>query len=289
MLLADDRSAFHLGDIKQTLATITPSDLQPWLDISQDYVTLNSSGAGSWPLLVPFLRGLSGGAGYVVTGYTPGVTTVLQMDSTDSATKAFVIALTEDNLFHGDNTANYLNYKTITVSSPFGIDLVAGDYAIVNINPIAYTIEIDVTTAGPGIAGTVDHYPFRISGSTTTARWFRITDASLTTPGGNYGAIPFFRFRDRIHSHYHPDAGHLHAHQEQGAFVSSFSYAINMAGAIFPTIGAREYGSVVVGSADIRDPSNSLTAGVEAIRQGANTRGRQAAVRHYLYGEVYQP
>jgi hypothetical protein len=281
MVLADNRAAFQLGDIKSTIATITPTDLTPWLDISVDYVTLNASGAGSWPLLVPHLRGLSGGTGYVVNGYAPGVSTVLQMDSGDPATAAFVLALYEDNLYHGGNVENYANYKTITVSTAFGTDIPVGEYNILDIDPIAYTIEIDASTSGPSALGTIDHYPFRIKSSTTTARWFKVNDSVLATSSTETPLL--YRVRDRSQKHKHLDNGHIH-----GGVYAALALALGtIIGALFGVTGsptANTYG----GAADIGEAVDSGT-GAGTPRTGNTTRARGFAVNKYIYGVIYQP
>lgn len=280
MTLADNRAAFQIGDIKSSLSAISPSDSTPWLNIAFNYPTLNASGAGSWPLLVPYLRGLSGGTGYVVNGYAPGVSTILQMDSGDPATAAFVLALYEDNLYHGGNVENYTNYKTITVSTAFGTDIPVGEYNILDIDPIAYTIEIDISTSGPSAFGTIDHYPFRIKSSTTTARWFKVDDSVLMTSSSE--TIPFFRVRDRTQKHKHFDSGHAH-----GGIPIVGSPAIGTSlGALFGVLGfltnsASSY-------ADLTEAVDSGT-GAGTPRTGNTTRGRGFAVNKYLYGSVYQP
>jgi len=273
-------SAIRVGMIMSSLEVITPSADAPWLDISQDHLSLAASGAGSWPILVPFLRTLSGGSGYVVTGYTSGVSTVLQMDSGDAATAAFVLALYEDNLYHGDGVENYTNYKTITIATAFG-DIVAGDYNIVDIDPVLFRIEIDAATAGPSAPGTIDHYPFRIKSSSTTARWFRVTDSVVTTSGSEY--IPAFRARDRIQIHKHTDTGHSH-----GILGFYVVYVSNSPwpGSVYAYVGDGG-GNTGASAAAITDPVTTLTPGFDAIRYGNTTRTRLLATRAYMFGGVF--
>ena len=280
MELADNRAVFQVGDVKNSLAVITPTDLTPWLNISSDYVTLD---VVNWSLLVPFLRGL-GSTGYVVTGYTPGVSTVLQMDSGNAATAAFVLALYEDNLYHGSGVENYANYKTLTVAVAFGVDIPIGEYNILDIDPIAYTITIDASTVGPTAAGNVNHHPFRIKASSTTARWFRVTDSVIVTAGGS-DHIPMFRLRDRIQIHKHNDTGHSHG--ILGFYVAYVS-ASPWVGSVFAYVGDGG-GSTGGSSAAITDPISTLAPGFDAVRYGNTTRARSLVGYKYMYGGVYTP
>lgn len=149
-------------------------------------ITLDAANA---PDAVPLLRaikmvfkdGLAGElAALSVTNWAiaTNVATLTFTNNTD--TIAALAALGEDQAVHG----SYTNWRSITLASAIG-SITAGDYAITNVNPSARTISFNFTAAnGSGaVPASAEFFPFRIPGSTTTARIF--TGRGLTLHGAN--------------------------------------------------------------------------------------------------------
>lgn len=274
MTFADKRAAFKLGDFKDSLSIITPSDNEPWLDINQNYTVL----AANWPDLAPFLRSLFGTVGsttnFSVTVQNSSPSTDLTFSAGDGA--AFVLALAEEQLFHG----SFANFRTITLLSAIGT-LPAGDYPITAINTITNKVTITTPSASGG-TGNVRYYPFRIDSatSTTSARWYKIDDAVLKTVGGDI--IPYFRFRDRDQGHTHTDAGHAHSSNAIGGYATGLGGA-NRDG--FGTFLVGDAATISNGSASLGGQTVYSSYGTPRI--GTTTRERGMAVYKYLFGNTY--
>jgi hypothetical protein len=111
--------------------------------------------AANYPLLVPFLRALKAKAG----GVTDFSVTVSGSEVTfpnDAAGLAMIAAITEDKEFHG----SFTDYRSINVNGT--------DYPIAGITPASRIVTVTGTPTTGAQTGII--YPYRISGSTTTAR-----------------------------------------------------------------------------------------------------------------------
>lgn len=118
-----------------------------------------------------------------------------------TAENKLLAALAEENLVHG----GYTNWMTVTLGAAIG-DITAGDYAITGISTVARTITFAFTAGDNSGAGTftVNFYPHRIAGSTTTARLFEVSGRTIVSQGEAAGeCIAGFRRRDRHQLHRH--------------------------------------------------------------------------------------
>jgi hypothetical protein len=174
-------------------------------------ITLNVTNA---PDAVPYLRarkmifkdGLSGElAALSVTNWAinANVATLTFANTTD--TIAAIAALGEDQILHG----SYTNWRTITLANAIG-PITAGDYALTNVNPSARTMAFAFNSGNDSgaVSASAEFYPFRIPGSTTTARVF--SARGLTMHGANddnrYFVAGCLRRRGFFQGHWH-DAG----------------------------------------------------------------------------------
>lgn len=178
--LLDRRApAAYTGDLDAYFPAVCLTDID-------SQITLNATNA---PDAVPYLRarkmifedGLSGElAALSVTNWAinANVATLTFANNTD--TIAALAALGEDQAVHG----SYTNWRSITLDNAIG-NITAGDYAITNVNPSARTISFAFTAANASgaVSASAEFYPFRIPGSTTTARIF--TGRGLTLHGAN--------------------------------------------------------------------------------------------------------
>jgi hypothetical protein len=151
--------------------------------------------AANYPQLVTALRGeklsVSGVSSWSCTVSGSTVT----FPSTTPAAQ-LLADLYEDAKVHGGGgeTASYTNWLTLNIGGT--------DYAITGIVPLSYT----VTVSGSPATGsqTVMCYPFRIAGSSTTARLRKTSGRSLVSGGDDDGeCIQGLRRRDRGQSHRH--------------------------------------------------------------------------------------
>ncbi len=166
--------------------------------------------AANWPDLVPDLRALRAtynegiaGAKYAfdVTNWAivSNVATLTFADQT--AEKAVLSVLGEDNLVHGD----YASWRSITLPDAIG-DITAGEYALTDVDPAARTVSFAFTAGNNSGAGAfvVSFYQHRIPGSGTTARVFERPGGVMVAANDADGeCIAGMRRRDRGQGHYH--------------------------------------------------------------------------------------
>lgn len=175
------------------------------------YLDISST---NWPLLVPYLRslqlkykdGLPGeAANFLVTGITKSATGIVELAFTGGS-EVLCKALYEDYIING----TYTNYRSITLNQDIFSDgdlVVAGTYPITNINPIG-TISFDSGVPGTAtsfdLGITISMYPYRISGSSTTARIFSLKGLTLHGQGDeNEYFFNAIRRRGYFQSHFH--------------------------------------------------------------------------------------
>ncbi len=179
-----------LGEPVFNLAELSPSDDFPAVrvdDANRDIAVAN------WPDLVPFLRSLS----VKVDGYSGHNGTVAGSVFTLSAIQyddRFLAALAEDVLVHG----GYSGWLCINIGGT--------DYAITNVNAGARTITVTGTPPAGAQIGTV--FPYRIAGSSTTARLRRMSARALVGTEAEAGDstaehLAGMRRRDRGQGHLH--------------------------------------------------------------------------------------
>lgn len=100
----------------------------------------------------------------------------------------FMAAIAEEQIVHG----SYVNFRCVTLNG--------NDYAITNVN----TVTPSLTVGSPPADGayTLEYYPSRIPGSTSSARTFKDTGRSLMSLDG-VALVPGTRRRDRMQGHGH--------------------------------------------------------------------------------------
>lgn len=147
--------------------------------------------SANYPPLVPILRAIktqiySGSAW--ITDHTVTVAASVLTGSGTAWTR-LLAALAEDYLVHG---STYSAWRSINVA---GVD-----FTITNVNTGAGTITVSGTpTSG---SQTAIIYPYRITGSTSTARVFADSGRALMSADGNL-RVNGFRRRHHAQGHYH--------------------------------------------------------------------------------------
>ncbi len=192
-------SAFDISDPKSFFGGICLNTISGYKDISET----------NHPDLVPFLRaealsyktGRTGAVSeFEITAWEIASNVATLTFADNNAENAILAALAEDNLVHD----SYSGWRPISFSSVIG-DIAAGDYAISDIDPSTRTISF--AYAGDDNSGTgsytVAFYPYRIPGSTTTARLFECSDRTLISEASDGSAISGLRHRDFFQGHEH--------------------------------------------------------------------------------------
>lgn len=131
----------------------------------------------AWPDFVPLLRAkkikyLEGKSGEVSSWTATVSGSVVTMPNNASA-NAVLASFAKDVVVHG----SYTSWITLTIGGT--------EYAITNIN--LTTREITVTGTPSSGSQTVEFYPHRISGSTTTARLFEASGKTLISANDSAG------------------------------------------------------------------------------------------------------
>jgi hypothetical protein len=239
-------------------------------------ITLNAANA---PDAVPLLRaikmifkdGLSGElAALSVTNWsiTSNVATLTFANNTD--TIAALAALGEDQAVHG----SYTNWRSITLANAIG-SITAGDYAITNVNPSARTISFNFTAAnGSGaVSASAEFFPFRIPGSTATARIF--TGRGLTMHGANDAGGYFVSGGLRRR-------GYLQGHRHLGAAATSGSGgSLGLPLAVAGSSGLATYGpGGTYNSASVLNVAEDTNG---AVRSSNETHGPALTVHLYMH------
>jgi hypothetical protein len=136
----------------------------------------------NYPLLVPFLRGLKAKAG----GVTDFSVTVSGSDvefPNNAAGLAMIAALVEDEAFHG----SFTDYRSININGT--------DYPIAGYTPASRIVTVTGTPTTGAQTGII--YPYRISGSTTTARLCK-ADGIVLASDNTTERVSGLRTRDRL-------------------------------------------------------------------------------------------
>lgn len=187
-----------------------PDASNPWFALSNADAVLD---AANWPDLVPYWRAKklkympgtgSEKSAFDVTHYTRASNVVTITLANTTAELAILAALAEENLVHGSFSSWIPLYLPVALGSN---DVPIGDYAITAIDAIARTISfshIGSNIGSTAVSRTVEFYPHRISGSTTTCRHYQIRGRTFVSPNDSDGeVIPGLRRRDRGQGHWH--------------------------------------------------------------------------------------
>lgn len=237
----------------------------PALRVDQDYTLAVTN----WPWLVDFLRAFKlehgGQSTFSVTGWAVAANVV---------TLTFANLTIENQVLAGlDEDRNYRSeLRTVTVPA-LGSSVPAGTYVVTALNKAARTLTFSYTTANAsGGAVAVEFHLNRIAGSTTTARWYKMTGASLMTPGDGNGIFILGLCR----------RGHFQGHRM--GILSDNGFAMIGSG-----YGRGTYGT----TSDIDShptTGDPVTDGVNGTpRTSPETHGPEMTVIHYLWGRRYLP
>lgn len=195
----------RVGKIEWFDDYFTPGENAPWLILSSPDAVL---AVANWPLLVPYYRAKKlkylPGTGsekstFDVTHYARASNIVTITLANTAPELALIAALAEENLVHG----SFSGWASIYLPADLGsADVPAGDYAITALDAGARTISFSHTGSNVGTTAqtkTVELYPHRIPGSTTTARHYQIKGRTLVSTNDDDGeVIAGLRRRDRL-------------------------------------------------------------------------------------------
>lgn len=228
---------------------------------------ISASGAGSYPLLVPILRAQKAKAWSGSAYVTDHTVTVSSSTLTGSGTAwdYLLDILAEEQLADvAAGKSAYTNWRCINVAGT--------DYVITNVNRAAHTITVSGTPTSGSQTAIV--YPYRIAGSTTTARIFKDSGRATMTPDGiTYGGG--MRRRDRLQGHYHD----LYYYDDVTNLASTGATAVSR------ILGASA-SSVKATSLDkIRAPITDGTNGTP--RTGPTTDPAASIVYRYMWAGTY--
>jgi hypothetical protein len=169
-------------------------------NINQDIAVAN------WPLLVPKARSKA----ISVLGVTDHAVTVAAAVITfgiSAETNAILALLVNDgivtNYINTGEIANFLNGAVFNVAgAQRTITISAVDYTVVGVDAVARTVTVSVNP--PAGAQNLSVFPYRIAGSTTTARFLRIAGFVGVAAGDAGGeVVGGFRKMDRGQGHKH--------------------------------------------------------------------------------------
>jgi len=199
-----------IGKIEWFDQYFAPDANNPWLALTDTDKVLN---AANWPDLVPYYRAKKlkymPGAGseksaFDITHYarTSNVVTITLANTAPEL--ALLAALAEENLVHGSFSGWIPFYLVAALGAG---DVPIGDYAITALDPALRTISfahVGANVATTAATTTIEIYPHRIPGSTTTARHYQISGRTLVSTNDADGeVIAGLRRRDRIQGHRH--------------------------------------------------------------------------------------
>lgn len=213
--------------------------------------------AANYPLLVPFLRGLKAKAGGV-TDFSVSVSGSNVTFPNDMAGLAMIAALAEDKEFHG----SFTDYRAINVNGT--------DYPIAGITAGSRIVTVTGTPTTGAQTGII--YPYRISGSTTTARLCK-ADGLVLASDNTTERVAGLRTRDRMQGHFHVPYG-----SDAGFWDYVTSGANNATGGVILSLLNRTTTGVPV-----TDGTNGTP------RTGLTTRERSLGGYLYMWARSYVP
>jgi hypothetical protein len=232
--------------------------------------------ASHYPLLVPALRGIKASA-LGVTDFSVTVSGSVITFLDNSAANAMLSALYEDAIVSGwlnageDPGEDVADFST--ASTRRSVNVAGTDYAITAINKATRQVTVSGTPASGTQTACV--YPYRVAGSSTTARLLKLTGFVPAGAGDADGElISGLRRMDRIRTHAHTvvvDSGTA-ASSGQNDFVRDSQ--INR---LLQTH---------VGNAKA---TTMLASGGNRNRDGKTTDPRSVAINIYTWAQVYVP
>lgn len=185
------RPVLALDDIDHTI------DIADWPDIEGE------------PGLVTWARAYKGAynrgqasekTDFSVTNWAIASNVVTLTFANATEEKAMLAALSEASAFMGSGYPG-----TITIPVTFG-NVTAGDYAITSVDAVARTVTFALTAANGSGAGTwtVNFYPFRIAGSSTTAKLLKGQGVALMSANDSDSMhIGGYQRRSYLQGHLH--------------------------------------------------------------------------------------
>jgi len=228
----------------------------------------------NWPLLVPKARSKF----ISVLGRTDHAFTaagaVITLTTVDATTNAFLALIVNDaivtNYLDTGEPANFLNGATYAVApAQRCVTIAAVDYTIIGVNAVARQITVSVN---PPAAGNLSLSPYRITGSTTKARFLRIAGFVGVAAGDAGGeVIGGFRKMDRAQNHIH----------------TARFYTAGPAGTGFDFPGVTSFSTTPVNAGTISSPATDTING--ATRLGKTTDPRTAGQYAYTWGGKFLP
>ena len=248
-----------VGSIIQAMGALTPS---AWAGDPDAYEPIYDIQAGgtinetNYPDFVPWLRSqlVRVGSTTSFTGSASGSIITLNNNANNNAV---LEGLLEDQIFYGAYN------RPITWGG--------SDFVITNINGVTRAITVTGTpTAG---AGSATFHPYRIVGSTTTAR-ILAHDGLVLATGGASGRVTGLVTRDRGQGHHHEYFYAPATRQTSGSLLDAMEQAGN-------TLDDRNETA-----RRVRNPLSDGTNGTP--RTGSTTRDRSFAVRLYAHVGRYQ-
>lgn len=198
----DEEDILYIGEIREFMFRRPITTDFPWLPVNTPSGTLDAAN------YIDFVDELRAEKLYYDM-YGPAETSTFDVTAWDItsnvATLTFANAAPENNLLtalkaDSDRHGGYTNWRSITLASAIG-DITGGEYAITEVDTAARTIKFSFTAANNSASGafTVEFYPYRIPGSTTTARWYQCSQLVSYAPGSDM--ITGLRFDDRFQAH----------------------------------------------------------------------------------------
>lgn len=199
-----------IGEIFELARYKAPSASFPALPLIWSDRTLSDA---NWPDLIPELRDtkmvympgeVSEKSAFDITHYSRASNVITITLANTTAELSLLAMLAEANLVHGSFSSWWSLYLPVALG---GGDVPIGDYAITGIDAVIRQITFAHTGSNVGTTGvsrTMEVYPHRIPGSTTTARHYKVVGRALVSANDADGEVWAGAMRrDRMQGHWH--------------------------------------------------------------------------------------